>query len=98
MGLLTDAVFLQARAGPSDEACYRDHRGCCEILPAFGVIKGAVYTQISQVFFILFFWVQICGRLLGLLKHEIRLLLGMWHLFPIQERKCSFSRVPHIKS
>lgn len=29
--------------------------GCCEVLPAFGMVKGAVYTQVSQVFFILFF-------------------------------------------
>lgn len=97
MGLLTHAVLLEARIRPSDEAFCQDHRGCCKILPAFGVVKGAVYAQISQVFFILFFWMQICGRLLGLLKHGIRLLLGREHLFPIQERKCSFSRGPDIK-
>jgi len=96
MGLPTDAVLLEARAGPSVEACYQDHRGCCEILPAFGVIKGAVYTLISEVLFIL--WVQICGRLLGLLKRSIRLLLGRWHLFPIQERKFRFSRRTNIIS
>lgn len=64
------------------------------------VVKGAVYTQISHVFFILFFWVQICCRLLGFLKCRIRLVLvlGRQHLFPVQKRKCSFPSGPNIKS
>lgn len=56
MGLLTDAVLLETRAGPCDEACYQDHRGCYEILSAFALVKSHVYTQISEVNFIIFFF------------------------------------------
>lgn len=58
MGLLTDAVVLETRAGPCGESCYQDHRGCYEILPAFALVKRDVYTQISQAYFIFFSWVQ----------------------------------------
>lgn len=77
MGLLTFAVLLETRAGPCDEACYQDHRGCNEILCAFTLVKRDVYTQISQVHFILSSWVSFCGRWLGLFKWD---LIAAWEM------------------
>lgn len=97
MGLLRETFLGEARAGPSEEVCYQDHRGCCEILLAFGVVKGAVYARVSQVFFILFLRVQICGRMLGLLKHGIRLLLGCGLYFLSRRENVAFQE-DYIKS
>lgn len=77
MGLLTFAVLLETRAGPCDEACYQDHRGCNEILCAFTLVKRDVYTQISQVHLILSSWVSFCGRWLGLFKWD---LIAAWEM------------------
>lgn len=45
MGLLTDAVLLETRAGPCDEAYYQVHTGCYEILSAFALVELCLYSD-----------------------------------------------------